>query len=66
MLLPHNGDVGDSVMRDYINEIAIRAAMRALLFGHWLQRRAVEWHRRLVGRRSAAQTERMEKSRGLS
>ena len=53
-------------MTDYLNELAIRAAMRAHLFGYWLQRSAVEWHRRLVGRRSAAQTERMEKSRGLS
>ena len=52
-------------MRDYINEIAIRAAMRAHLFGYWLQRQSAEWHRRLIARRSAAQVARMEESRGI-
>ena len=53
-------------MRDYLNEIAIRSAMQAHIFGYWLQRRAAEWHKRLIGRRSPAQVERMEKGRGLS
>lgn len=58
--------VGDSVMRDYLNELAIRAAMRAHLFGYWLQRRAAEWHRCRINARSAAQVARMEKGRGLT
>ena len=58
--------VGDSVMRDYINELAIRAAMRAHLFGYWLQRRAAEWHRCRINARSPAQVERMEKERGIA
>lgn len=60
------GVVGDSVMRDYINELAIRAAMQAHLFGYWLQRRAAEWHRCRINARSPAQVERMEKKRGVA
>ena len=53
-------------MRDYINELAIRAAMQAHLFGYWLQRRAAEWHRCRINARSPAQVERMEKKRGIA
>ena len=53
-------------MRDHLNELAIRAAMRAHLFGYWLQRRAAEWHRCRINARSAAQVARMEKGRGLT
>ena len=53
-------------MRDYLNEIAIRSAMQAHIFGYWLQRRAAEWHKHLIGRRSPSQVARMERSRGIS
>ena len=53
-------------MRDYLNELAIRAAMRAHIFGYWLQRRAAEWHRCRINARSPAQVERMEKERGIA
>ncbi len=53
-------------MRDYFNELAIRAAMRAQIAGYWLQRRAAELHKRLIERRSSAQVRRMEKQRGIA
>lgn len=52
-------------MRDHINEIAIRAAMRAHLFSYWLQRRSAEWHKRLIAQRSPEQVRRMEEGRGI-
>lgn len=53
------------VMRDYLNEIAIRAAMRAHLIAYWLQRWSADAHKRLIARRSPERVARMEESRGI-
>lgn len=52
-------------MRDYLNEIAIRAVMRAHLFAYWLQRWSADAHKRLIARRSPERVARMEESRGI-